>query len=94
MIVRERIVSRSRRLAGRGIVRLCRLSLIPDHMLYPDLPIINLSPCSVSLEAEPRLIAPSETLGASYKVQTTFGGNGGKMTGKDASSFKKQLAEN
>ena len=65
-VVLRFIFSRSRRLAGSGVVRLCRLSLIPDHMLYLDLPIINLSPYSVSLEAEPRLIAPSETLGASY----------------------------
>ncbi len=27
------------------------------------------------------------------EVQTTFGGNGGKMTGKDAISFEKQVAE-
>ncbi len=27
------------------------------------------------------------------EVQTTFGGNGGKMTGKHAISFEKQVAE-
>ena len=43
-------------------MRLCRLSLSPDHMLYPDLPTISLSS---SLEAETRLIAPSGTLGTS-----------------------------